>query len=254
MKIFCIGNSFSDDAIARLKDVLYCEGVKDSVVGGIYIGGCPLSLHVQNIKTNEAAYEYRKYDGNGFNNYQGITMDYALKDEKWDVITLQQCSPLSGVAESYNEDIDILIEKVFSVRPDARLYWHMTWAYETYCESKAFATTYDCSREKMYKAIISAVKEKIVPDKRFSGIISCGTAIENARAAGMEGLSRDGYHLSLGLGRYIASLTFAGVLTGKCEPCGYNPADCPEIGQNAVKASECVAAAIKNPFGVTLIK
>lgn len=169
------------------------------------------------------------------------------------IITLQQCSSLSGVAESYNEDIDILTDKVFSVRPDVRLYWHMTWAYENYCDKDIFAK-YGLSREKMYEAIISAVKEKIVPDKRFSGIIPCGTAIENARAAGMEGISRDGYHLSFGLGRYIASLTFAGVLAGRYQPCGYSPADYPEIGQNAAKASECVGAAIKNPFAVTMIK
>ncbi len=102
MKIFCIGNSFSDDAIAHLRGVLTCCGVQDPVVGGIYIGGCPLSLHAQNIKNNEAAYEYRKYDKNGYNNLSGITVNYALEDENWDIITLQQCSSLSGVAESYN--------------------------------------------------------------------------------------------------------------------------------------------------------
>ena len=65
MKILCIGNSFSDDAIAHLRGVLTCCGVQDPVVGGIYIGGCPISLHFQDIKSNQTAYEYRKYDDKG---------------------------------------------------------------------------------------------------------------------------------------------------------------------------------------------
>ena len=45
-------------------------------------------------------------------------------------------------------------------------------------------------------------------------IIPTGTAVENARTAKIGLLTRDGYHLSLGVGRYIAALTFISSITG----------------------------------------
>lgn len=250
MKILFIGNSFSDDAGWRLYDVLSSIGETDSVVGILFIGGCPLSLHAENIKKDAAAYEYRKFNAGGFTNRPETTALYALNDEQWDVVTLQQCSGLSGVAESYNEDIDVVLNAVKASCPHARVYWHMTWAYDDDSTHAEFYR-YDHSHKKMYNAIVAAVKSRILPFNRFDGVIPCGTAIENAREKGLTGLTRDGFHLSFGLGRYIASLTVAQFLTGKAAKCNLIPDDYPEIADNRAVALKCAQAAVSNPFEVT---
>ena len=250
MKILFVSNSFGDDAGWQLYDVLSSLGEPDSVVGILFIGGCPLSLHAENIKNGAAAYEYRKFNADGFTNRPETMADYAFRDEDWDAVTLQQCSGLSGVAESYNEDIDIVLSAVKKYCPRSRVYWHMTWAYEDDSTHAEFYR-YDRSRKKMYESIVGAVKEKILPSNRFDGIIPCGTAIENARENGLTGLTRDGFHLSEGLGRYIASLTVAQALTGKADKCSFvPPADLSVEAQKGI-ALKCAKAAVIKPFEVT---
>ena len=48
MRILAIGNSFSQDATAMLQPVLAASGIQAEVVN-LYIGGCPLERHWQNI-------------------------------------------------------------------------------------------------------------------------------------------------------------------------------------------------------------
>ena len=55
--ILAIGNSFSTDSTHYIHQIAEAGGVEVKVVN-LYIGGCPLERHWQNIQADAAAYRY----------------------------------------------------------------------------------------------------------------------------------------------------------------------------------------------------
>ena len=56
MKILAIGNSFSQDATRYLYQIAKSNG-DDFTVVNLYIGGCTLEMHYNNLKENLSAYQ-----------------------------------------------------------------------------------------------------------------------------------------------------------------------------------------------------
>jgi hypothetical protein len=115
-----------------------------------------------------------------------------------------------------------LSEQVAFVRehcPHARLYFHQTWAYELDFNGDTFAP-YNNDQKLMYDKIVEALE---VPRLLGLDVIPCGSVIQLIRstlpefdyANGGRSLCRDGYHLSLDYGRYVAAATWFVTLTGK---------------------------------------
>ena len=59
MKVLCIGNSFSIDAVENNLVELAAERGIDLTVGNLYIGGCSLERHAMNMRGDSAVYSYR---------------------------------------------------------------------------------------------------------------------------------------------------------------------------------------------------
>ena len=215
IKILAIGNSFSEDAMAYLWHVLRAGGVEEVVLGNLVIGGCPVSLHADHIASGAAAYFYCKNTDGNWVWMPEKTFDYGLLDEEWDVITLQQASHDSGLPETYarqNEIIDYVNRH--KRNPAARMYWQMTWAYQSDSDHWAFPR-YGCDQATMYAAILSAVRSEILPNLAYAGVIPSGVAIQNLRAAPVgDTVTRDGFHMSESLGRYTVALVWAQTLCG----------------------------------------
>jgi hypothetical protein len=114
---------------------------------------------------------------------------------------------------------------------------------------------YNKDQKNMYHSICSAVKNKIVSNDKFFTIIPVGTAIQNVRTSHIgDTLTRDGHHLSLNLGRYIAGMTWLRALTGlSIDHVEYVPSteDIPKEYLSIIK--KAVNAAIERPFEVTMI-
>ena len=135
----------------------------------------------------------------------GATVQEALAYAEWDVITLQESSKTSGISSAYVPYLQNIVNVVKKSCPNAKLYWHMTWAYQQNSTHEAFPN-YDSDQMKMYNAIVSTVKEMIVTNNAFVDIIPSGTTIQNLRTSYLgDTLTRDGYHLKLGVGRYAAA-------------------------------------------------
>ena len=216
IKILSIGNSFSQDAVEQyLHELGEAEGYQ-FVIGNLFIAGCSLERHVKNIRKDAAAYDYRKIGFDGKKVHHGyMSISKALADEKWDYVSLQQASSFSGMYDTYETYLPELYEYV-KERIDKRckIVFHQTWAYAKNCRNTGFKK-YDNNQITMYKAIVETVKKagKLVD---FYRIIPCGTAIQNARTSFIgDHLNRDGYHLDVNVGRYIAACTWFEVLTGK---------------------------------------
>lgn len=249
LKILAIGNSFSVDSMEYVYQVAKDAGVEKVTLGNLYIGGCTLATHLSNAKNDSGSYTYYTNTNGTWSSTGGYKISTAVKSDDWDFITFQQASGYSGIENTY-DDLVSLINIVEPLNPSARLAWHMTWAYQANSSHSDFSK-YDKNQATMYNAIISAVQNKIVTNDKIEVIIPAGTSIQNARTSYIgDTLTRDGYHLSLDLGRYIGSLTYVKSLTGLSIDKSVNVPSGVDAAELLV-AIESVNNALATPFAVT---
>lgn len=65
VRILAIGNSFSQDAVEQYLFELAEAGDIPVIIGNMYIGGCSLERHVNNIREDKGVYAYRKIMSDG---------------------------------------------------------------------------------------------------------------------------------------------------------------------------------------------
>ncbi len=250
LRILTIGNSFSDDTMEYMYQIAKSAGVEKIYLGNLYIGGCSIDTHVQNAEGNIAAYEYRTNDSGIWKTTKNYRMGDALESQNWDFISMQQASGFSGKADSYAK-LPTLISYVRSlVGSKPTLVWNMTWAYQQDSTHGDFPK-YNSDQMTMYRAIVDTVEDRIETNKNISLIVPNGTAIQNARSSYIgDDLTRDGFHLTLDLGRYIAGLTMFTKLTGfSIENIKYRPASVDDDMQKV--AVESAMNAVAEPRKVT---
>ena len=141
MKVLAIGNSFSEDAVEQnLYELLYASGQK-SIIGNMYIGGCTLEKHWNNAQNDVASYSFRKVVGGEKKAIAGYTLEKALTEEEWDIVSVQQQSGLSGIQDSYEPYLSNLTEYIRSKvsNNDVKIIFHQTWAYAQNSTHKDFS-------------------------------------------------------------------------------------------------------------------
>ena len=84
LRILAIGNSFSQDAVEQYLYELFATSGQKVIIGNLYIGGCSLQKHYDNISGDKAAYEYRKVVDGQKTNRTGVKISSALEEEPWD--------------------------------------------------------------------------------------------------------------------------------------------------------------------------
>ena len=248
LKILCIGNSFSVDSMEYVYQVAQAAGVKNIVLGNLYIGGCSLATHLANAQGDKGSYIYYTNTNGTWASSSGKKIAATVQSDDWDFISVQQVSGYSGIADSYS-DLDALLDIVEPLNPSARLVWHMTWAYKTGSGHADFSK-YDKNQMTMYNAIVSAVQAKVLTDSRIEIVIPAGTAIQNARTSYIgDNFTRDGYHLN-DYGRFIGSLTFVKALTGlSIDKITYKLDSMTD--NNLLVAIDAVNKAVASPYAVT---
>ncbi|HMR17664.1 MAG TPA: DUF4886 domain-containing protein [Sphingobacterium sp.] len=253
LKVLAIGNSFSQDAIETYLHELVEADNRQIIIGNMYIGGAPVERHVKNANENAKAYAYRKINLEGVRKeIKNVSLEEALKDEKWDYISLQQASPLSGKYDVIMKDLPQLIDYVKSLAPHAKLVYHQTWAYQQNFDDKKFAN-YDHSQKKMYESIADATK-RINKNKSFTFVIPAGTAIQNARTSSLgDTYTRDGYHLELNYGRFTAACAwYQKLFNTDVRKNPYKPEKVSDLQSKVAK--EAAYKAVKKPFKVSKVK
>lgn len=214
VKILAIGNSFSRDAIEQnLWELADADG-QEVVIGNMYIPGCPIDLHAENAKSDACTYEFVKINKEGKKTRKdSVSLDYALRNENWDIVTVQQASYSSGQYESYAR-LSELIEYVrMRVHYNTKILFHETWAYAANSTHQGFKR-YGNDQLTMYKAIAKCA-EQAVADNGLQGVIPSGDAIQAARATSLgDNLNIDGHHLNE-KGKYIAACTWYETIFGR---------------------------------------
>lgn len=255
VKILAIGNSFSQDAIEySLHDLAKEKGIK-TIVANMYIGGAPLTLHLRNAEENKSVYSLRKTAVDGSKSTRAnMSLETALAEEDWDYISFQQASPLSGQVGTIEASLPALFDyvKARAKNPNVKFVYHQTWAYSQHAIHTGFAN-YDRDQQKMYESIVNVSKEvkRIAP---IDIVVPAGTAIQNARTSYIgDNFDRDGYHLRLPLGRYVAACTWFEQIFGiNVVGMKYKPAEITDLERNV--AQNAAHFAVESPFEVKVLK
>lgn len=222
MKVLCIGNSFSIDAVENNLVELAAERGIDLTVGNLYIGGCSLERHAMNMRGDSAVYSYRLMQRNAeTGEFERLVTDsvsilQALLSDDWDVVTMQQASHYSGQWFTYEPWLSELIDSVrLHIQDKTKIYWYMTWAYQQDAKHPAFVPNYNGSQAYMYDEILGCNRQ-VLANHPFDGFIPGGIAVQQARATKLgDTFCRDGYHLSYTCGRYLMACLWLEVLTGQ---------------------------------------
>lgn len=252
LRVLSIANSFGEDAVEQnLHEIALADG-HVMIIGNLYIGGCSIEQHDRNARKGSKAYSYRKVSADGsFSVREKVKLSQALLDEPWDVVVVQQASHDSGKMQTYEPYLTLLLSYVKARTPaGVRLCIHQTWSYEEGATHWAFPD-YGSSSYGMYEKLCEAYSAAAA--RHHLDVIPSGTAIQNARATFLRHqLSRDGYHLSRQLGRYVAAATYYAALYG-CKVEG-NTWVHPHLDPARMTlAQRCADAAVKNPFNVTRV-
>lgn len=222
IKILAVGNSFSDDGVEYLDELAQAAGIK-LIIGNLYIGGCSLERHWNNVRNELPAYDYRKNVEGHQTNTPKTTLQQALQDEEWDYITVQQVSQNSGLYDTYYPYIDSLLTylKAHARNPEVEFAIHQVWSYAWNSTHPGFAN-YDNNQLKMYRDIVETV-DKVARKEKIRIIIPSGTAIQTGRSLMGDRMNRDGFHLGWGLGRYLAACTWFETFLGPVNGNSYRP-------------------------------
>ena len=267
LRILAIGNSFSDDGTEYLPALLENLNVENVEVARLYVGGCTLEQHVNFYDNSEAAYKFyhsKAGENKWVENPEKVTMQYALAMGEWDIITMQQASGFSGMYDSYTPYLGRLIEAVKKAQPQAELVWHMTWSYSSDSNHKHYKH-YNNDQQQMNSAIDNCLHTLLAEFDEIERIVPSGTAVKSLRKSAINNypkdLTRDGFHMGHGAGRYALACTWYETLvepyTGKSmmgntlRVCGGLVSVSDIIALYCQKAAKMAA---KRPFKVSNIK
>lgn len=221
-------------------------GFTDFKFANMYIGGCSINRHYNNIVNDTAGYVYSADTGDGWKKTADVSIATAINDENWDVISIQHGTGDKSrytSPESY-QNLAKLIDCVKALNGSAEIAFNMAWVAEPESTHHEISS-YGGNQALMYQKLTELTKELVAP--LVDVVVPTGVAVQNARPLLSKKLTRDDFHLSYDLGRYIAGLTFLKVL---CDidlsavtwcPEGVTKAEC-EIAKKAV------ASAVKTYF------
>ena len=259
LKVLAIGNSWSNDATSYLADIFKAEGYDiDLTVGRLYVSGQSIKGHWEYAQNNKSYIYYKNTDCQ-WTTVGDYTIDQALQDEDWDIITLQQSGSTAGIPSSFNSDLDNVVDFINKYKPaKAKLYWHSAWSFERDHDSSLFLSNFNQDQVFLFECIINTIKQQILTRPAFQDVIPSGTALQNTRATVVgDDLHRDGSHLNT-MGRVVVGYTWYCKLTGKTLDNAIRYTDVREESstpaititpEQAQAIAQSVNAAIADPFG-----
>ncbi len=261
LKILFIGNSFAVDTMEHVADIAANAGVEDIKLNVLYIGGCSINRHYRNITDDLRIYELFENVGNGWTSTAGKGITPTVESDDWDVIAIQHGTADGSryAEEDSYRNLPALVQKIRAIAPEhAKIVFNMTWVGDANSHEEMIA--FGNNQQAYYRAVAALTEKTVVPVEGIDIVSPTGTAIQNARAMKLGvPLTRDKYHLSLALGRYIAGLTFFKAVTGTdISYIDWAPTVTDEYGNTSsvtdeqrIAAIHAANAAIALPFAVS---
>lgn len=275
LNVLFIGNSFTVDATEHLPGMLSAAGVRNVHLTRLYHGGYTLPEYYTNFDKAKVCARYDAAPGaaswSGNSTLDDKPAD-ALKSKVWDVVVIQEHT---GRSEAWSwpgvlkPAVEGLIDRMHQAQPKHRptIIYLMAQTYSK--GSSVLVTSFGNDRSKMF-ATTSGVVQKLMGETCIDMVISTGCTLENLRTTkvnvknGLE-LTRDSYHMDLGISRYAAACAVFETIVTPCT--GKQLSDCPYrystssttpdnyctpvTNENAPVAQRAAHEAVLKPFEVT---
>lgn len=216
-KILAIGNSYSQNATSQLHQIAEADGVQLDVTN-MYIGGCTLATHWNNISGDIGAYEICR-NGEWLTNAYGTEAKISelLAEEEWDYITVQQASQNTVDYNTFEPYLANIAEYLMENEPSAEIIFHQTWEYGTEHGKTVFDDENFRGEEMCAKSLENARKASAVINTVTGSpkrIIPSGMAVRGVLESNPDYVIwSDGTHLSTA-GCYMAGLVWYKTLLG----------------------------------------
>ncbi len=241
MNILSIGNSFAQDTMEFLPAIAADLGEK-SVFAYLYIGGCPIGYHYINALDDVPVYQYHVHTGGEWEIRDRVSVSEAIQSRQWDWINIQHGSKdgrcyTESVYYRHLEDLVSIVRRLAG--PDTKISFNMAWVPDPEKEHHEMVRLHHNDQQHMYDALVALTQNVVVTTPGIDRVSPTGMAIQLARQAGLPELTRDHFHVSYGLGRYIAALTFLHALTGAdIQKVQWAPEDVtPEMRATAIRCA-----------------
>ncbi|TWU62561.1 hypothetical protein V7x_42960 [Crateriforma conspicua] len=125
VRLLTIGNSFADNALTYLPQIVESDG-HQLLVGRANLGGSTLERHWKHVCQFEADPSNRAGSPYGGGK---LSLKDMLTKETWDFITIQQVSYKSHDPQTYQPFADNLHDYIRKHAPGATILVHQVWAY-----------------------------------------------------------------------------------------------------------------------------
>lgn len=171
LKVLTIGNSFADSVFTYLPKIAKAQG-EDLVLERANHGGCELDRHWSYVEREEADPDVKLYRGNR------KKLREILASRDWDIVTIQQASHKSWIADSYFPYAQYLYDYVKKHAPQAEIVIQQTWSYR--CDDGRFGNgQWKITQKQMYEKLSDAYAK--AAEKLGTRRIPSGLAVEKAR-------------------------------------------------------------------------
>lgn len=265
LKVLSIGNSFTEDAMYYVGPIMESAGIDSETYSIYYVSHSAASLaHWWQVASQDQHVVLHCQAGKRMPVKEGTLAELFAQD--WDVVVLQQYSMDAINYATFNPWLRNLIDFIrdHCTNPNVTLAWQMPWSYND-CDEPSL------SHYERWALLVYTTQQM----SRIDGIdvvIPIGTAIQNARYTSLYTpslLTRDGWHLDCGVGRYIAACTWIQslmapvydftVLGNEAIPQPYStiPAKyqlLPVTSGNRSLCQQCAVKAVENPYELSSIK
>ena len=243
LKVLMIGNSFSICNLRQMPHIAKAMG-KELDIASLYIGGCSLERHWNNVVATDKNPALRQYRFDRVVDTKKVVEDgkaniqEALQMDKWDVVTIQQYSAFSWRPETYHPFGDSLVAKIRALAPQAKIVMQETWSYPPWDKR---LKDFGFDQKEMYRRLHAAYAA--FANKHALEIIPVGTAAEIVPERNRLFTAPD-IHFN-GEGEYLQGLVFTAYLFGvQVEECFYKPANMASVRAAALKTAAMTAIAL----------
>ena len=180
VKVLMIGNSFSISCLKHLPQVAQECGI-DLDLASLYIGGCSMKRHVENVEKAEADPTFRPYQFDRcvkgkMEKRSRRNIQETLKSEAWNIVTIQQASRESIDSGTFSPYGDKLVEVIRQLAPQAKIVLQETWSYTPWDKRLA---KWKITQDEMYEKLHEAYKAFAA--KHGLSVIPMGTAVQEWR-------------------------------------------------------------------------
>ena len=180
LNVLMIGNSFSICVGKNLPQIVRSGKKHQLTLTSAYIGGCSLQTHAEHLQTAEKDPSFAPYGITVWNSCdlrkrrprKGNVLE-LLKNNVYDIVTIQQASPACWDFDTYYPWADTVISYIRKYNPNAKILIQQTWSYRA---DSARLETWGFDSKEMFRRLKNAYAS--FAEKTGFDVIPTGDAVD----------------------------------------------------------------------------